>query len=131
MDYLEKTAVLCYNHNKKNEWRLFILKRYILAFLCIFTMLLLITSCKENDVNSPTQNNVNHEYENKINSTICDEYEEYELLAYTYIDKFSVENICLKLNFSSATYHNFLNTSLRTLEALITDAEFRELIDCI
>lgn len=57
--------------------------------------------------------------------------EEYELLAYTYIDKFSVENICLKLNFSSATYHNFLNTSLRTLEALITDAEFRELIDYV
>lgn len=57
--------------------------------------------------------------------------EEYELLAYAYIDKFSVENICLKLNFSSATYHNFLNTSLRTLEALITDAEFRELIDYV
>ncbi len=82
MDYLEKTAVLCYNHNKKNEWRLFILKRYIVAFLCLVTMLLLITSCKENDVNSPIQNNVNHEYENKINSTICDEYEEYELLGY-------------------------------------------------
>ena len=78
MDYLEKTAVLCYNHNKKNEWRLFILKRYIVAFLCLVTMLLLITSCKENDVNSPIQNNVNHEYENKINSTICDEYEEFE-----------------------------------------------------
>jgi len=58
------------------------LKRYIVAFLCLVTMLLLITSCKENDVNSPIQNNVNHEYENKINSTICDEYEEYELLGY-------------------------------------------------
>ena len=57
--------------------------------------------------------------------------EEYELLAYAYIDKLSVENICTKFNFSSATYHNFLKTSLRTLEALITDAEFRELIDYI
>lgn len=57
--------------------------------------------------------------------------DEYDVLAYAYIEKFSVENICLKLNFSAATYHNFLNTSLRTLEALITDAEFRELIDYI
>ena len=57
--------------------------------------------------------------------------EEYELLAYAYIDKFSVENICMKFNFSSATYHNFLKTSLRTLEALITDAEFRELVDYV
>ena len=57
--------------------------------------------------------------------------EEYELLAYAYIDKLSVENICMKLNFSAATYHNFLKISLRTLEALITDAEFRELINYV
>ena len=57
--------------------------------------------------------------------------DEYELLAYAYIDKLSVENICMKFNFSSATYHNFLKTSLRTLEALITDAEFRELINYV
>ena len=58
------------------------MKRYILAFLCIFTMLLLLTSCIKDDVNSPIQNNVNSEYENKINSVICDEYDEYEILGY-------------------------------------------------
>ena len=50
------------------------MKRYIVAFLCLVTMLLLITSCKENDVNSPIQNNVNHEYENKINFEGVDFY---------------------------------------------------------
>ncbi len=63
------------------------MKRYIFSFLCIITMLLLVTSCKENDANSPIENNVNPEYENKINSAICDEYEEYEILGY-----FSISN---------------------------------------
>ena len=58
------------------------MKRYIFSFICFFTMLLLVTSCKGNDVNSPIQNNVNPEYENKIKSAIFDEYEEYEILGY-------------------------------------------------
>lgn len=57
------------------------MKRYTIAFLCFVTMLLLFTSCKE-DVIFPAQNDVNPEYENKINSTICGEYDEYELLGY-------------------------------------------------
>ena len=73
-------ALLCYNNAKKGDE--FILKRYILSFLCIFTMFLLVTSCTKDDVNSPIQNNVNPEYENKINSVICDEYNEYEILGY-------------------------------------------------
>ena len=58
------------------------MKRYILSSLCIFVILLLAVSCTKDDVNSPIQNGVNSEYENKINSVICDEYNEYEILGY-------------------------------------------------
>ena len=58
------------------------MKRYILSSLCIFVILLLVVSCTKDDVNSPIQNGVNSEYENKINSVICDEYNEYEILGY-------------------------------------------------
>ena len=66
----------------KKNGRGFVLKRYILSFLCIFIILLLAVSCTKGDVNSPIQNGVNSEYENKINSLICDEYNEYEILGY-------------------------------------------------
>ena len=58
------------------------MKRYILSSLCIFVILLLAVNYKKDDVNSPIQNGVNSEYENKINSVICDEYDEYEILGY-------------------------------------------------
>ena len=56
------------------------MKRYI--FVCVFAALLLLTSCKENYADYPVENNTDPEYENKINFTVCDEYDEYEILGY-------------------------------------------------
>ena len=58
------------------------MKRYIFAFVCVFAALLLLTSCKENYVDHPPENNFDPEYESKINFTVCDEYDEYEILGY-------------------------------------------------
>ena len=56
---------------------------------------------------------------------------DYDILAYAYIEKLSVENIRNKLGMSESHYHNALNIALEKLEALITDAEHRELIELI
>lgn len=54
---------------------------------------------------------------------------DYDILAYAYIEKLSVENIKNKLGMSESLYHNALNIALEKLEALITDAEHRELTE--
>lgn len=56
---------------------------------------------------------------------------DYDILAYAYIEKLSVENISIKLGFSESHYHNVLNIALEKLEALISDSEYRELIGII
>lgn len=54
---------------------------------------------------------------------------DYDILAYVYIEKLSVENVRNKLGLSESHYHNVLNIALEKLEALITDAEHRELTE--
>lgn len=55
------------------------------------------------------------------------EQREYDVLAYAYIEKLSVENIINKLNISESLYHNILNIALGKLNALLSDSEYREL----
>ena len=55
------------------------------------------------------------------------EQREYDVLAYAYIEKLSVENIRNKLNISESLYHNILNIALGKLNALLSDSEYREL----
>lgn len=56
---------------------------------------------------------------------------EYWIIAYTYLERLSNENVADKLNLSISHFYTNLNIALTRLETLIDDKEMREIVEML
>lgn len=56
---------------------------------------------------------------------------DYWLIAYTYLERLSNENVADKLNLSISYFYTQLNIALAKFETLIDDKEMREIIEML